>query len=259
MNPNTSSPFLPVKTNRDILVFRIASDEALVIGCDSAGGIGPKPLDKIRVDAFTLGKFTARAALMEVLAVGANPVCIVDTLGVEPEPTGNEILSGIRAEAAKAGLDPKRAVTGSTEKNIPVEQTGIGVTVIATCNLAQLKIGGAQPNDIVAAVGVPCVGEEVLPAEKADEIADTADMVKLRSANFIHELIPVGSMGIKREIQTLSEGANLKFNMLNQHAVDVVKSAGPATVILAALTENELTKLKQLTNKPVSIVAQLHL
>ena len=84
-------------------------------------------------------------------------------------------------------------------------------------------------------------------------------MVKLRSANFIHELIPVGSMGIKREIQTLSEGANLKFNMLNQHAVDVVKSAGPATVILAALTENELTKLKQLTNKPVSIVAQLHL
>lgn len=246
-----------MKTNRDLLIFKLANDEALVVGCDSSGGIGPKPLDKIRVDAFTLGKFTARAALMEVLAVGANPVCIVDTLGVEPEPTGSEILSGIRAEAAKAGLDPKHAVTGSTEKNILVEQTGIGVTVIAACKLTQLKIGAAQPSDIVAAVGVPCVGKEVLPAEEAGEIADTVDMVKLRSASFVHELIPVGSMGVKREAQTLAEGSNLKCSILNPCAVNVVKSAGPATVILAALAENELERLKQLTNKPVSIVAQL--
>ncbi len=251
------SPFSPVQTNRDLLIFKLANDEALVVGCDSAGGIGPKPLDKIKVDAYTLGKFTARAALMEVLAVGANPVCIVDTLGVEPDPTGNEILNGIRAEAANAGLDPKRAVTGSTEKNIPVEQTGIGVTVIATCKLAQLKIGGAQPNDIVAAVGIPCVGEEVVPAEKAGEIADTADMVKLRSASFIHELIPVGSMGIKRETQTLAEGAKLEFRMLNQSTVNVAKSAGPATVILVALAENELSQLRQLANKPVNVVANL--
>ncbi len=257
MTQNTFSPFFPVKTNRDVLLFRLANDEVLVVGCDSAGGIGPKPLDKIKVDAFTLGKFTARAALMEVLAVGANPICIVDTLGVEPEPTGNEILSGIRAEAAKAGLDPKLAVTGSTEKNIAVEQTGIGVTVIATCTLKQLKIGAAQPNDIVAAVGVPCVGEEVVPAEKAGKIADTADILKFRSATFIHELIPVGSVGIKRETQTLAEGANLKFRMLNQHAINVEKSAGPATVVLAALAENELENLKHLTNKPISIVAQL--
>jgi hypothetical protein len=259
LTPNDYSPFFPVKTNRDVLIFRIASDEALVVGCDSAGGIGPKPLDKIKVDALTLGKFTARAALMEVLAAGANPICIVDTLGVEPEPAGREILSGIQAEAAQAGLESERAVTGSTEKNIPVEQTGIGVTVIATCKLAQLKIGAAQPNDIVAAVGVPCVGEEVVPAEEAGEIADTADMMQLRGASFIHELIPVGSMGIKRETQTLAEGANLSFTMLTQHVVNVVKSAGPATVILAALAENEVTIVKRLTNKPVSIVAQLHL
>ena len=147
-----------MKTNRDTLIFKLPNDGALVVGCDSAGGIGPKRLDKIKVNAFTLGKFTARAALMDVLAVGAHPTCIVDTLAVEPEPTGNEILRGIRAEAAKAGLDPKRAVTGSTEKNIKVDQTGIGVTVIGTCQYKHLKIGSSKPNDIVAALGVPCVG-----------------------------------------------------------------------------------------------------
>ncbi len=239
------------------MIFRLANDEALVVGCDSAGGIGPKPLDKIKVDAFTLGKFTARAALMEVLAVGANPVCIVDALGVEPDPTGNEILQGIRAEAEKAGLDPNLAVTGSTEKNIAVEQTGIGVTVIGTCALKQVKIATSQPNDIVAALGVPCVRDEVVPAEKEGKIADTADILKLRTAEFIHELIPVGSAGIKRETRTLAEGSNLRFRMLSQRAVNVEKSAGPATVILATLAKTELGILSKLTNKPLTIVAQL--
>ncbi len=122
-----------IKTNRDVLLFQLAHDEVLVIGCDSAGGIGPSPLDKIKVSGFILGKFTARTALLEVLAVNAMPVCIVDALGVAPKPIGAAILRGIRAEAKRAGLDPNLAVTGSTEKNIIVEQTGIGVTVIGTC------------------------------------------------------------------------------------------------------------------------------
>jgi hypothetical protein len=257
LTQNQLYPLLPVKTNRDTLIFKLPNDGALVVGCDSAGGIGPKRLDKIKVDAFTLGKFTARAALMDVLAVGAYPTCIVDTLAVEPKPTGNEILKGIRAEAAKAGLDPKLAVTGSTEKNIKVDQTGIGVTVIGTCPYKHLKIGSSKPNDIVAALGVPCVGEEVLPAEKTGQIADTADVLMLRNADFIHELIPVGSTGIKRETQTLAEGSNLRATMLNQNEIDVEKSAGPATVILATLAENNLENLHRLTNKPIAIVARL--
>ena len=256
MTQNQLFPLLPVKTNRDTLIFKLPNDGALIIGCDSAGGIGPKRLDKIKVDAFTLGKFTARAALMDVLSVGAHPTCIVDTLAVEPEPTGNEILRGIRAEAAKAGLDPKLAVTGSTEKNIKVDQTGIGVTVIGTCPYKHLKIGSSKANDIVAALGVPSVGEEVLPAEKTGQIADTTDVIMLRNVNFIHELIPVGSTGIKRETQTLAEGSGLRAIMLNQQGVDVEKSAGPATVVLAALAENNLEKLRRLTNKPIVVVAR---
>ena len=107
---------------------------------------------------------------MEVLSIGANPVCIVDALSVEPEPLGAEILVGIREEAAKVGLDPKLAVTGSTEKNFIVEQTGIGVTVIGCCEKELLRIGTSKPNDIVAAIGIPCVAEQVLPAEKVAEL-----------------------------------------------------------------------------------------
>lgn len=251
--------FAPVqtKTSRDVLLFQLPTSDYLVVGCDSSGGIGPKPLDKLKVTGYILGEFTARAALMEVLSVGADPICIVDTLGVEPEPLGAEILQGIRDEAAKAGLDPKLAVTGSTEKNIIVEQTGIGVTVIGVCEEKQLRIGGSKPNDVVVAIGVPSVGEQVLTGEKQGMLAETADILKLRSLNFVHEMIPVGSTGILHEVETLAEGADLKFELIKQSEIDVKKSAGPATVLLASLEKEDVERLKRAITKPVNSIAYL--
>jgi hypothetical protein len=251
-------PLISIKTNRDLLLFQLPNDQLLAVACDSSGGIGPKPLDKLKVSGHILGKFTARAALMEVLAVGATPICIVDALGVEAKPTGAEILEGIQEEAKLAGLDPQLAVTGSTEKNMVVEQTGIGVTVIGTCKKAELSIGGSQSGDMVAAIGLPCVGAEVLEAEKEGKIAGTTDLIKLRKLAFIHEIIPVGSTGVLHELQTLAEGADLNYKLLNQTAVDIQKSAGPSTVLLASLKEAHLPSLQQATNKPITIIATLH-
>ncbi len=257
MTQKNPSLLFPIKTNRDVLIFGSENGKVLVVSCDSAGGIGPKPLDKIKVDGYTLGKFTARTALMEVLAVGAKPLCIVDTLSVELEPTGKEILQGIRDEAEKAGLDPKLAMTGSTEKNVAVEQTGIGVTVIGMCKKAELRIGVSSPTDLVVALGVPSVGEEVVPAEKDGKIAETADVQKLRSLEFVHDVVPVGSLGIAREIKTLAESSKLKFKMMRQLEVDMEKSAGPATVVLASLPKQNLADLKGFTSKPINVVAHL--
>ena len=64
----------------------------MVVGCDAAGGIGPKPLDKVKVSGYTLGRFTARVALMEVLAVGASPICLVNTLSVNLSQPASKLL-----------------------------------------------------------------------------------------------------------------------------------------------------------------------
>lgn len=251
------SALCPVKTNRDLLVFKLSNDDLLVVGCDSSGGIGPKPLDKIKVDGYTLGKFTAQAALMEVLSVSARLVCIVDALGVEAEPTGSQILKGIRDEAKKLGLDPKLAITGSTEKNMAVEQTGIGVTVIGICSTNQLRIGTSKPNDTVVTIGIPSAGLEVLEAQKEGTIAETTDILKLQKTDFIHEIIPVGSTGITHELTTLTKGSHLKYELIPQTVINLNKSAGPATVLLATLPKQNLTQLQQIINKPVNTIAKL--
>lgn len=256
----TTPPFsLPLKSYRDIRLFQLTNDDVLIIACDSLGGIGPKPLDKVSVNGYTVGKFTARVALMEVLSVGAKPLCIVDNLCVELEPTGLEILEGVRSEAIEAGLDPVLAVTGSAEKNFEVMQTGIGVTVVGLCKKGSLRIGVSQPGDAVVAIGTPCLGEEVVPAEQQDRICKISDLLKLLSLDGVHEIIPVGSEGIQHELKVLTKCSGLNFKASRVSEAFLAKSAGPATVVLATLSVSKIaTAQKIFSGKPFKLVGTLH-
>jgi len=229
----------------------------MVVGCDSSGGIGPKPLDKVKVDAHTLGRFTARVALMEVLSTGAKPICLVNTLCVEPEPTGFEIVQGIREEMQQSGLDSKFAVTGSSEKNVPVRQTGLGVTVIGIATRNRLRIGCSKKKNIVASIGIPLVGSEVLCGEGKGLVADTKDLLKLLNLDFVREVVPVGSHGVLHEAKTIAKESHLRLQLAQRVEVDVRKSAGPATVILATLPERQLPKAYDKISKPINVIGRL--
>lgn len=248
-----SLPTKTIKTARDVSVFEVSNDSVIVVGCDSAGGIGPKPLDKIKVSGYTLGRFTARVALMEVLAVGAKPVCLTNTLSVEPDPTGSEILEGIISEVQVARLDRSLVIIGSMEKTVTVEQTGIGITVVGLASKNNLKIGLSKPDDLIVAVGVPSVKDEVLPAEERGEIADLEDLLMLMSCDFVHEVIPVGSQGIMHEVNVLAKDSGLRAK-LELPEVEAKRSAGPATAVVVTISKNALSKLSGLINKPIQVI-----
>src|SRR5207302_10481644 len=117
-----------VTCERDLLYVRISASEVLVIATDSAGGLGPKPADTVAVPAEIVGRFAARVPLLEIVAAGAVPLVVVDTLAVERHPTGEAILAGVLEQAAIAGVAAE-AVTGSTEDNVATVATGVSVTV----------------------------------------------------------------------------------------------------------------------------------
>jgi hypothetical protein len=250
-----SFPTTKIKTARDISIFEINKNLVLVVGCDSAGGIGPKPLDKVKVSGYTLGRFTARVALMEVLSVGAKPFCLTNTLGVEPDPTGLEIVRGIQSEVTKLGLPLD--LIGSMEKTVEVQQTGIGVTVVGLTPKNKLRIGMSLPNDSIVAVGFPNVKEEVMPAEERGETADLQDLLTLINCNFIHDVIPVGSLGIKHEVKVLCQDANLAAKLDNKCTFNIESSAGPATVVLVTVGKDHIHKLSDLVDTPVTVIGTL--
>jgi hypothetical protein len=246
-----------IKTARDLRLIRLDRERVLAISCDSAGGIGPKPIDRVKVDGYAVGKFTARVALMEVLSVGAEPICLANTLAVEPKPTGNQIIKGIREEIECAGLDSRIPMTCSTEKNIRIRQTGVGVTVVGKARAGAIRIGRSRAGDSILAVGLPHVGHEVIRGEKEQMLADSRDVRILLKLPFVHEIIPAGSQGILHEATTLAEDSNLHFKLGRSLQLDVRRSAGPATVVLCTCPQSYLRKFAGFVKKPVNLVGSI--
>lgn len=194
---------------------------------------------------------------MELLSIGADPIAISGTFSVEPKPTGESVIEGIRREAKHAHLNNLRIVC-SSEKNFKVKQTGIGITAIGIVSDSVIKIGRCERGDEVAAVGEPCVGREVIWAESNRRIADTLDVIKLRRSPLVHELIPVGSKGVLYEANVMAKASGLLFEPSVPPPINLEKSAGPATVLLVALPSGSLMRIKTAVGgKPVKKVGTL--
>jgi AIR synthase related protein, N-terminal domain len=246
-----------IGTARDVQIIPLDPRRVMVVSCDSAGGIGSKPLDRVRASPFVVGKFTARVALMEILSTGAEPVCVASALSVEPKPTGNKILSGVRAEMRYAQLNPNTPIVNSAEKNVEVKSTGVGVMAVGITIRKRLRVGRCEASDEILAIGLPQVGGEVLRADKKDVITNSRDVRRLMRSNLVHELIPAGSRGVLHEAHVLASDSQLLLKRERGLKLDVRKSAGPATAIVSACRKNSLERIVALTHKPVTKIGYL--
>jgi hypothetical protein len=219
----------------DISILKIPTGHAIVTGSTSSGAVGPKAMDKVKVDGRVLGKFLARVALMDVIATGAFPLLLSVTLGLEKEPTGNEILEGIRREARSLGLDPNLVLMENTEDNFETVQTGAGLTVVGFANEDELRLGKTRPGDLIIVVGKPKVGDEVILAEVKGEIADLKNVTQLSQKKYVHDIATVDSLGIADEARMMAYGVGRQLKLLEVQGLDLNKSAGPATVVLATV------------------------
>lgn len=241
----------------DVSILKIPTGHSMVIGSTSSGGVGPKVMDQIKVEGKVLGKFLARVALMDVAATGAFPLLISATLGVEKEPTGHEILMGIRNESQVLGLEPNQILMENTEDNFKTVQTGVGLTVIGLANDDQLRVGKTHPGDLLLALGKPRIGDEVVPSESRGEIANLRDVTLLSQKRFVHDIVTVGSNGIANEARMLANGVGRQLKLRNVKKVDLHKSAGPATVVLFTVSPEKIGDISSLFAKPLSIIGEI--
>lgn len=241
----------------DVSILKVPTGHAIVAGSTSSGAVGPKIMDKVKVDGRVLGKFLARVALMDVIATGAFPVLLSVTLSVEKEPTGNEIIEGIRREARNIGLDPNQVLMENTEDNFQTVQTGAGLTVVGFANEDELRLGKTNPGDLVVAIGKPKLGDEVILAEAKGEIADLKNVTQLSQKKYVHDISPVGTFGIADEARLMAYGVGRQLKLSEVHRLDLNKSAGPATVVLVTVDKEKLEELTSLITKPVNVIGEI--
>lgn len=244
---------------RDLTVVELSEQLWLVIACDSVGAIGSKEHDAYAVEADVAGYFALRVPLAELLASGAEPAIIVDTLTVERSPTGDRIIAGMRRLAAEIGLANPEALTGSTEDNVPTSSTGIGVTVIGFVSPDRFRPGAARAGDTLAIVGMP----KSAPAHTVwigdpDQVS-LAALKALGPESGVHDIVPVGSRGAAHEVAQLADGAGLEA-VLNSSAaaVDLEASGGPATCAVVAIAPTAVGRLTR-TMSPAPLMPIGHL
>ena len=242
----------------DVSILKIPTGHAIVVGSSSSGAIGPKEFDQIKVSGKILGKFLARVALMDVAATGAFPLLLSITLGVEKNPTGQDILEGIEKEVRVFGIESNNVLMVNTEENFIAKQTGAGITTIGFANETNLRLGKTKPNDLVVSLGLPKIGNEVLPAEARGEIADLKDMISLAQNRFIHDILPVGAYGIESDARMMAHSINHQLEINKECKIDLTKSAGPATVILVTLSKENFEELTWLYKRPINIIGKIN-
>jgi len=215
---------------RDVEVVSINQEQYLVASCDSCGSIGMKQLDVLKIPWPMTGRLTTRVALLEVLSTGAVPQMMTVAISNEPHPTGDRILEGVKEELESFGLSTLPMAI-STEKNMLTQQTGLGVSVMGVTKKKQLRICTALAGDNVYCVGLPKVGPEIKTADDP-EIVQVKDLQILLNISGIHDIVPVGSSGIRAETQKLAASVNCMLIVEPFCVLDIDKSAGPSTCVI---------------------------
>lgn len=239
---------------RDLTLITLDENKTMVVACDSCGSIGMKEGDTLKVPSFYVGKLISRGPIMEVMCAGAEVITITDAVCNEMEPTGSEIMKGIKEELKLAGI-ADIVLTGSTEENFKSISTGLGITVIGIAKNKNLKVNAIEENCKIISLGIPKVGSEIGLDEDLD-IVNYDDLRKLLSLEGVHEIVPVGSKGILYEALELAKNNNMKFVLNKKITVDIHKTAGPSTVIIAAVKDEVLNQIQN--NKKISIIGKLN-
>ncbi|WP_352420201.1 AIR synthase related protein [Proteiniborus sp.] len=235
---------------RDLTFIDINNDQIMVIACDSAGAIGNKEMDIVKVEPDIVGYFTAQVALMEILAIGAEPITIVNTLSVEMDNTGKRIIEGIKRATEPLNFPNTEIITGSTEENFPAYQTGIGLTIIGIIEKKSWNPPKTIANTLAVVVGIPKVGNEVIK-DKGREVLSIPHLLELKHNPDVYEILPVGSKGILHELKEMARTNGLGFCLDDEMSLDIEKSAGPATCAIISINEKEYNNLKN--NFPIPV------
>lgn len=246
-----------IKNLRDLTVIRISDRHSIVVAVDSDGGIGPQEGDVVKVTAYTSGRFAIRVPLLEILAAGATPICAFDMLTTPMNEIGKEILRGIRDELKDAGFGDDFIVSGSTEDNVPTNMTGIGTTVIGMVEADDLRIGSTKSGDLLVSVGKPKSGPDDEVSLQDPEILSQRSMKILLTVPGVHDILPVGSHGIAYEGSLMAESAGLIMEIDKDVFIDIRRSAGPSTCVLASCTAQAYHELQTCLWTPVYRIATL--
>lgn len=226
---------------RDVQLLKMGK-ETLVVASDNSGAIGLKKLDAVKVPYDIVGYYTFRVAAMECYSAGAIPEAVI-LQNFCGEDAWEGLVKGITKGLFELDV-PDIPISGSTESNFSLVQSAVGLTVLGkrTSDATMSAIPFLE-DTIVAIIGVPLVGNEVIeqetkvaPLQLVRELSQLAEVV----------LLPVGSKGILYELNRLFSNRSFFIEEVNCE-ISLEKTSGPSTCFLIAFPADKRDMVKELS------------
>ncbi|WP_338450778.1 ATP-binding protein [Niallia oryzisoli] len=214
---------------RDITVVPVNERESLVIASDNSGGIGLKESDLVQAPYEIVSYFSLRVAAMECIAAGGEPFSVFIHNFCE-EKSWQAIIAGVERGLDELGMKSAVQISGSTESNFQLLQSALGTIVMGKRNQEYMEKDVSIGAMKLAVIGSPLVGEEVL--DRRDEVLPLSLFKDMSLLNGV-VLLPVGSKGIFHELKVMTGDEALALESISCD-VDLLKTSGPSTCILAA-------------------------
>lgn len=209
----------------------------LIATTDNSGGIGEKAADLVHVSDQMTAKFAARVALLEHWAAEAGPISVL-IHNFSGEASWLKYVAGVSNVFEEAGLGVP-SISGSTETNMLLLQSGIAVTIIGKRQVSR-TVDNCDLHWFT--YGLPLVGEEVLT--RPQDIASLSNIKSAIDAGVVQKVWPVGSGGIQAEVQAMLGKKQIRI----ESALAVTVSGGPATVVLLGIYSYNIEVAKELFN-----------
>lgn len=229
------------------------NDMLLVFACDSDGGVGPLPKDESYRSAEIAGKMYPKCVLMELLACGAEIIAVYNDFCYEESNCNREICDSITDLVVSVGYDPSIVKNSFGTYTEPLS-TAYGITAVGVIRKGALRVCSSKNGDIICAIGIP--SERM----SFDRHMKPTDVKLLRDQAFIHEILPCGSHGIRKEAEDLAADSNLVFVEYADHLLysEGTTSCGASAVVLVTLSPGDLERLQKLDiDKPVTVIGEL--
>jgi hypothetical protein len=204
-------------------------DETLVITSDNSGAIGQKEHDQVSVPYDVVAYYAFRVAVMENIALRGVPISVV----MHNFCGGSEweaLVSGVERGKRELGFDHEITITGSSETNMPLLQSALGVVVVGK-QKRELREVRLDDTTRFAVIGKPLVGEEVVNEETAIAPLELYRWVSEQEG--VQAVLPVGSKGILYELNELVDGVEVEERLVRAD-LDLHKSSGPSTCFIVA-------------------------
>ncbi len=246
---------MELMTIRDLSVV-LLGDAYMVVACDSCGGIGLKEYDVVKLSPDKMAYITMNVICCELASLRVKPSVIINNVCAEMDTTGKLVIEGINKYMKDYFPEMEFILTGSTEENFKMVQTGIGLSVIGYKNRAEFELPKSSYGDYVAVIGIPKIGQEVV--DDKGEILNSRELWKLLETDCINEAIPAGSKGLIFEIGQLDIDDKAETLLYDKVKTDLNKSAGPATCAIITFPKEKMDIVKSSLTIPYEIIGEIY-